>query len=103
MSINQTSIVLDSCTRIVAAVTQLCDALDALESIQEQLVGAVIDLADFEAAIANGGGIRHCSPATYKDILSAFVPHIISDLKAYPDGDPIQFGWDALQKARCQV
>jgi len=105
MTTDQTAIALNACTRTVQAVTALLGALDDLEAIQEQLLGAGINLVDYQAAIEGTpehptGGIAHCASTTYKNILSAFVPHIIGNLKEYPDGDPIELGWNSLQKAR---
>jgi hypothetical protein len=100
MAINQTSVALDSCTKIVTAVTQLLDALDDLEAIAEQLAGAAIDLETFEAEIEAGDGISHCDAATYKTIVSAFAPAIVTALKADYDGSPTMQGWASFQKAR---
>jgi hypothetical protein len=102
MAINQEAIVSDAVTKLVAAVSSICDSLDAIEAIQEQLSQqpAPIDLEDFEALIEAGAGIQHCDAATYKNILSAFAPHVVTELKAYYDGSPTQQGWAAFMKAR---
>jgi hypothetical protein len=100
MAINQAPIVLDSCDRTVRAVTQICDALDMLESVQEQLTGANIDLAEFVEIIEAGDHICHCDAATYKNILVYFLPEVVAFLKADYSGDPTQQAWNALMKAR---
>ena len=99
MAIDQKDIALNACTKIVQAASQMLDALDGLEAISEQLTAAAIDLAAFEADISVGSGIKHCDPATYKNIL-IFQAGIVSAMKALYDGSPTQQAWAGFQKAR---
>jgi hypothetical protein len=102
MATNQVPIVLDTCTRTVAAITKLCEALDELEAIQEKLHDSnpEIILTDYTTEIEGGNGISHCKPTTYVNILSAFAPHIKTEMQAYYDGAPTQQGWAALMECR---
>jgi hypothetical protein len=98
--IDQSSIALNSCVQVVTSVTQICDALDKIEAIQEELSGADIDLADFSAQIEASGATKHCDAATFKNIIADFAPQIYVALKAYYSGTPTQQGFAAFQKAR---
>jgi hypothetical protein len=99
MAIDQKEVALSACTKIVFATSQLLNSLDSIEAIGEQLTAAGIDLASFEADINAGSGIKHCDPATYKNIL-IFRAGIISAMQALYDGTPTQQCWAGLQKAR---
>lgn len=100
MAINQTEITLEMCSELVQAVNQFMDALDKIEMLQEQLEGAGIDLTAYEEELNANGGTKHCSPSTYKNILTEFAPHVVSDLKIYYSGSPTEQGWTAFQRAR---
>lgn len=99
MAIDQKDVALGACTKIVQSVSKCLDALDEIEMIGEQLAGAAIDLTNFEADINLGDGIKHCDPATYKNII-VFQPAIVTALKALYTGTPTQQAWAGLQKAR---
>jgi hypothetical protein len=100
MAINQTEIALDACKEVVNRATQITEALDALEAVQEQLTAADIDLADYTVAIEASGDTQHCDAATYKNILGYFAADIVAHAQAYYSGTPTQQEWVALQKAR---
>ncbi len=100
MAINQTNIVLDTCTKTVNAVTRILDALNELEALQEQLSAANIDLTKFTADIEAASGIEHCEATTYANILSAFAPAVPTSLKALYSGTPTQQAWAGFMKAR---
>jgi len=103
MAINQTEVALTACSKIVDASNKLLDALDLLEAISEQLTSAGINLENYEAAISADNSpvhnIKHCDPATYKNIL-IFQAGIVTAMKALYDGTPTQQAWAGLQKAR---
>lgn len=99
MAIDQTSIAISICELAVGSVSSICDSLNTLEELQEQLVGANINLADFEAAIAATQDIKHCDAATYKNILADFAPQIVTAMKAFYSGTPTQQLWAAFMKA----
>jgi len=100
MAINQTEIALDAAKEVVSRATQIVDALDALETIFEQLTAAGIDLANYVTAIEASGDTQHCDVATFKNILEYFAPDIVTHAKATYSGTPTQQEWAALQKAR---
>jgi hypothetical protein len=100
MAINQSMIARDSVSRTVAAVTALCNALDTLESINETLTCANINLVDFSTEIEGIANIAHCDPQTVKEILSGFAPSIVTGLKALYSGTPTKQAWSALMSVR---
>lgn len=100
MPIDQTAVVINACTETVRVVNLLMESIDKLAAIKEQIEGAGIDLADFEAAINAAPAIQHCGPLTFKNIISVFAPNIVAALKADYEGTPTEQGWVAMQKAR---
>jgi hypothetical protein len=100
MAINQETIAINICRATVGYVTALLTALENLEGIKEQMAGAAISLAEFEAAIAANTEIMHCDAATYTAIINLFIPFIKTSLAADYDGAPTMQGLAALEKAR---
>lgn len=100
MPVDQKEIAINACYNVVRNASKLLAALDELESINEQLVSSGIDIANYITDIESDSRIKHCESSTFKNILSAFTPHIVTELKAYYDGSPTQQGWVAFQKAR---
>lgn len=100
MAINQKQIAIDTCSKIVGSTNKLLDALDELEKISEQIVGANINLSDYENDISISHPIMHAASSTYKNILTAFAPSIKTGLLALYDGSPTQQGWAAFQAVR---
>lgn len=100
MAIDQKDVALEACRKIAQCSTNILKNLDELESVQEQLSSAGIDLSNYSVDIEAINSIKHCEAETYKNIVSVFSPQIVSNMKAYYSGTPTQQGWTALQKAR---
>jgi len=100
MAINQTAVALNACTKISSATTALLDALDELEAVSEQLTAAGITLANYDDAIAAGGGIAQADGNTFQYVAGACQAEIVRALKAYYSGSPTQQAWAAMQKVR---
>jgi len=99
MTVNQSIQVVDGFKELGRALTQIADALDAIETVQETLSG--VTLTNFTADIEAEPTLGHCDAATYIYLMNDAIPTgLVAALKAYYSGSPTQQGFAALMKAR---
>jgi len=99
MAIDQKNIAINACIAIVRDVSNILKALDDMESIQEQLTAAGVDISSFVVDIEGDSRLKHCDASTFKNVLT-MAADVVTHLKANYTGSPTQQAWTAFQKAR---
>lgn len=75
MAIDQTNIALDMGSKTVNAVDNLMEAIEELQSIEDQRIAAGIDLTDFNDDFVNSG-ISHVDGVSLNAVLNTSIPEI---------------------------
>jgi hypothetical protein len=108
MATDKTQLVITAVGRIAQSATQILTAIEILQEIKDQLASSYpagmdpvvpLDLLDYADIIAATKEIKHCDPATLKNLLT-MPSGIIAKLKDLYDGSPTQQCWQALQATR---
>jgi len=98
MAIVQDKIAVEICKDIVASVTAMLNAFDALEAAKEQTDGIPISLPAFDAVIGENGDVQHATGQIYEGVLEMIVVPLVTYLKATEYAGKSFWNW--LQSVR---
>ena len=98
MAIVQDKIAVEICKDIVASVTAMLNAFDALEAAKEQMDGIPISLPAFDAVIGENGDVQHATGQIYEGVLDVIITPLVTYLKATSVSGKTMWNW--LQSVR---
>lgn len=89
MAIDQTDVALNLGSKTVDAAVNFLDAIEALQSLEDQRIAAGLTLTDFDDAYADSG-IKHVDGAALDAIINTSVPAIWTFMTTNNHDDNLQ-------------